>query len=123
MTWVMTCGATDAARALVERHVDTFEKLTIFLALARIPAARWSLDALGAILATPPARLQPSIDQLRLSGLVRRVAGADLLELAPATPELALAARELYVACERDRAAIVELLVEIAGKRQRGRPE
>jgi hypothetical protein len=111
---------TDAVRALLSEQVDTFDKLEIVVTMAGDPKQRWTLDALTAALRVSAVDLRPVIDELRASGVVRRVPGATYCLVYAPQDSLAVACAELCRLYQIDRSWVVRALrdVELARVRR-----
>jgi biotin operon repressor len=104
---------SEAAFVLLHDHVNTFEKLELFLMMARDPNASWSLDSIAASIKLPRAELMSAIDHLRAAGILRRVPGATYKLIYSPTAEVAPSCSDLFQVVESDRTTVMRILREI----------
>jgi hypothetical protein len=105
----MTGEFPEAVKALLRDHVTSFEKLEVLLLLSGEPHQAWTTASLSSRVHVPEDLIVEALDALQRSRLVGSTAGAGqrVVRYAPATAELAHAARELLRVFPDQRAAII----------------
>lgn len=105
----MTDEFPQAVKALLREHVTSFEKLELILLLSGQPQQAWTTPSLSSRLHVPEELIVEALDALQRSKLVASTleAGQRVVRYAPATSELAQAARELVRIFPDQRAAVI----------------
>lgn len=103
---------------LLERRVDTFEKLEVLVALHGEPRATSSVEALCRMLKLPRDVIREAVMELRSSSLVELTSRGEVQLLPPSQKDAASVA-ELVAMYRDDRMVIVRTIGEIAMMRVR----
>jgi hypothetical protein len=105
----MSDEISEAVKALLREHVTSFEKLELLLLLSGEPQQAWTIASLSSRVRVLEDLIVEALDALQRSRLVTSAVecGQRVARYAPATAELANAARELFRIFPEQRAAII----------------
>jgi DNA-binding IclR family transcriptional regulator len=107
-----------ALRKLLDRHVESFEKLELLMALRRAPGGRSTPAELAKALDLAGPDVREILSALTAAGLVAKTDDG-AVTLAPKTDEDREAIDELARVYDEDRIALVKAIAEIAMERLR----
>ena len=117
----MTDEFPEAVKALLREHVTSFEKLELLMILSGEPQQAWTAASLSSRLHVSEELVVEALDALQRSRLVGSTVEGEqrTVRYAPASTELAHAARELARIFPDQRAAIIGFMSANAIERVR----